>query len=116
VLEPAGTSEKVDEVRSVGSIGAQAVVLVLTFPSFTVVVVRMGISILLRSHRRSVLRATRIYTVINHRVGFRKALENDNSVSEKPSSETVARVSVGADLPPYKSTNRVKRPCFAVEN
>jgi hypothetical protein len=43
VLEPAGTSEKVDEVRSVGSIGAQAVVLVLTFPSFTVVVVWMGI-------------------------------------------------------------------------
>jgi len=39
LLETDGTSEKVDEVRSVGSIGAQAVVFILTWPSFSVVVV-----------------------------------------------------------------------------
>ena len=47
LVETGRTSEKVDEVLSVGSIGAQAVVLVLTFPSLSVVVVRMGMGILL---------------------------------------------------------------------
>jgi hypothetical protein len=60
----AGTSEKVDEVRSMGNIGAHAVVLVLTFPSFSVVVVRMGMGILL-STSCAVLRVTRTDTVLN---------------------------------------------------
>lgn len=64
-LETGGTSEKVDEVRSVGSIGAHAVVLVLTFPSFTVVLVRMGMGILLGSRRGIVPRGTRTDTLIN---------------------------------------------------
>jgi hypothetical protein len=48
----------------VGNIGAHAVVLVLTFPSFSVVVVRMGMGILL-SASCAVLRVTRTDTVLN---------------------------------------------------
>ncbi len=48
-----------------GSIGAHAVVLVLTFPSFTVVLVRMGTGILLKSKRGIVPRDTRTDTLIN---------------------------------------------------
>ena len=59
-----GTSEKLDQLRSVGNIGAHAVVLVLTFPSFSVVVVRMGMGIL-PSGFYAVLRVTRTDTVLN---------------------------------------------------
>ena len=48
-----------------GSIGPQAVVLVLTFPRCSVVVVRMGIGILFSVRCRAVLQVTRTDAALN---------------------------------------------------
>ena len=67
-----------------GSIGAQAVVLVLTFPSCSVVVVRMSTGILSSVRCRAVLQVTRTDAALN---------DGENERAEAPSPKTPAQCS-----------------------